>query len=56
MTTNTIAWNSIRDKILADPVVKAEYDALEAEFDLARHIIALRKASGLTNKLVKGSG
>jgi transcriptional regulator with XRE-family HTH domain len=49
-TTNTITWDSIRDKILADPDVKAEYDALEVEFNLARHIIALRKASGLSQR------
>jgi hypothetical protein len=45
-TTSTIAWDSIRDEILADPEVQAEYDALETEFNIARHIIALRKASG----------
>jgi hypothetical protein len=48
MTTNAIDWNSVRDKILADPGVRAEYDALEAEFNLARCIIALRKASRLS--------
>jgi hypothetical protein len=44
--TTTIAWDSIRNKILANPEVTAEYDALETEFNIARHIIALRKASG----------
>ncbi len=50
MTSNTISWDSIRDKVLADPVVKAEYDALQSEFDLARRVIALRKASGLSQR------
>jgi DNA-binding XRE family transcriptional regulator len=49
-TTNTIAWDSIRDEILADPTVKAEYDAIETEFNLAKNIIALRKASGLSQR------
>jgi transcriptional regulator with XRE-family HTH domain len=50
MTANTIAWNSIRDQVLADPDVKTEYDALEAEFNLAKQVIALRKASGLSQR------
>lgn len=49
-TGQTIAWNDIRDGILQDPDVKAEYDALEPEFNLARHVIALRKASGLSQR------
>jgi DNA-binding XRE family transcriptional regulator len=49
-TTNTITWGSIREELLADPTVKAEYDALETEFNLAQHIIALRKASGLSQR------
>ena len=48
--TNTIAWDSIREELLADPTVKAEYDALETEFNLAQHIIAIRKASGLSQR------
>lgn len=50
MTSNTISWDSIRDEILADPEVKAEYDALESEFQCARQVIALRKASGLNQR------
>lgn len=49
-TTNTISWNSVRAEILADPAVKAEYDALETEFDVARDIIALRIAAGLNQR------
>jgi DNA-binding XRE family transcriptional regulator len=49
-TNNTVAWESIREELLADPTVKAEYDALEAEFNLAQHIIALRKVSGLSQR------
>jgi transcriptional regulator with XRE-family HTH domain len=48
--TNTISWDSVRTEILVDPSVKAEYDALETEFDVARHIIALRKATGLNQR------
>jgi transcriptional regulator with XRE-family HTH domain len=46
----TISWDSIRAEVLADPAVKAEYDALETEFNLAQQIIALRKASGLSQR------
>ncbi len=44
MTSNTISWKSIRSEVLADPKVKAEYDALETEFNLVRQVISLRKA------------
>jgi transcriptional regulator with XRE-family HTH domain len=50
MTPNTISWDSIRDQVLTDPDVNAEYDALEGEFNLARQVITLRKASGLTQR------
>jgi DNA-binding XRE family transcriptional regulator len=49
-TTNTISWDSVRAEILTDSAVKAEYDALETEFDVARHVIALRKATGLNQR------
>lgn len=48
MTANTITWDSIRAEVLADPVVKAEYEALEAEFSIASQLISLRAATGLT--------
>ena len=35
---------------LKDPEVKAEYDALEPEFDIIQAMINARKASGLTQK------
>lgn len=47
MTSKTITWDSIRPDVLANPDVKAEYDALDAEFSIARQVIALRAASGL---------
>lgn len=50
MPAKTISWNSVRDQVLADPVVKAEYDNLKDEFTIARQIIALRKASGLSQR------
>jgi DNA-binding XRE family transcriptional regulator len=45
-----ISWKSVRDSVLADPEVRAEYDALEDEFNLARAVIALRAESGLTQR------
>ncbi|GAA6621001.1 helix-turn-helix domain-containing protein [Scytonema sp. NUACC26] len=50
MASNTISWKSIRNEVLAEPKVKAEYDALETEFNLARQVISLRKASGLSQR------
>ena len=50
MTAKTISWDSIRDEVLAYPAVKAEYDALSPEFNLARQVIALREASNLTQR------
>ena len=47
---NTISWNSVRNQVLADPEVKAEYEALKPEFDIARRIIAMRAAVGLTQR------
>jgi transcriptional regulator with XRE-family HTH domain len=50
MTADTITWDSIRDEILFTPEVKAEYDALSPEFELARTIISLREEIGLTQR------
>lgn len=50
MTHPTISWDSIRDRVLADPEVKAEYDALEDEFELASRAIAIRASTGLTQR------
>lgn len=49
-TSGAIPWKSVRDSVLADPEVRAEYDALNDEFDLARTVIALRAESGLTQR------
>jgi DNA-binding XRE family transcriptional regulator len=45
-----VSWNDIRQQVLDNPEVQAEYDALEEEFKLARQIIFLRKASGLSQR------
>lgn len=50
MNSNTISWKSIRNEFLENPDVKAAYDDLELEFKIARRVIALRKASGLTQR------
>ena len=50
MTANTITWDSVRDEILADPELRAEYDALSPEFELARAVITLREEIGLTQR------
>lgn len=50
MVSNTISWKSIRDEVLANPEVKAEYDKIKPEFDIARQIIALRKYCGMNQR------
>jgi transcriptional regulator with XRE-family HTH domain len=50
MSANTVTWDSIRNKILSDPEVKTEYDALSSEFELARVVITLREGIGLTQR------
>ena len=50
MTANTITWDSVRNEILAEPELKAEYDALSPEFELARAVITLREGIGLTQR------
>ena len=49
-TPKTTLWKSVRDSVLADPEVKAEYDALDNEFNVARAVIALRSQNGLTQR------
>ena len=49
-SNNNISWDSVRDEILSDPEVKAEYDALQPEFELARKIITLREKEETNQK------
>lgn len=46
----TITWNSVRKQVLANPEVKAEYEALKPEFDFARRVITMRSTTGLTQR------
>jgi ribosome-binding protein aMBF1 (putative translation factor) len=46
----TKSLKEYRDELLADPEVKAAYDALEDEYALARAIIQARIKSGLTQE------
>lgn len=43
---------TLKAKLLLDPLVKAEYDALEDEFALAAQLIQARSARGLTQAQV----
>jgi transcriptional regulator with XRE-family HTH domain len=43
-------WPAYREELLADPAVKAEYDALAEEYALAHELIAARVKSGLTQE------
>lgn len=50
MSENSIKWDSIRADVLTDPAVKAAYDAIETEYNIASYPIALRSATGLTQR------
>ncbi|MEK9499122.1 helix-turn-helix transcriptional regulator [Photorhabdus sp. P32] len=43
---------SLKSKALANPDVKAEYDALEPEFELINTLLRMRRAAGLTQNQV----
>lgn len=55
-------WDNIKKKWFADPKVKAEYDALETEFQIASEIIKARSTQNITQEELakkigtKGSG
>lgn len=51
-TNNSVTWDSVKDEILSDPEVKAEYDSLQPEFELARQIITLREKGEANQKEV----
>jgi predicted transcriptional regulator len=38
----------LKTKLLADPAVQSEYDALAEEFDMTRELVAARARAGLT--------
>ncbi|MEC6823232.1 helix-turn-helix domain-containing protein [Photobacterium piscicola] len=46
------SYQSYREKALADPEIKKEYDALEPEFAILDTLLSMREASGLTQKEV----
>jgi uncharacterized protein involved in exopolysaccharide biosynthesis len=43
-------WNDLENRLLSDPEVKAEFDRLEPEFELARSLIRQRLEKGLTRE------
>jgi predicted transcriptional regulator len=44
----TIPFEQIKAELLADPEVKAEYDALAPEFEIATELIRARLRAGLS--------
>ena len=38
----------LKDKLLANPAVQSEYDALAEQFEMARELVAARARAGLT--------
>jgi transcriptional regulator with XRE-family HTH domain len=50
MAAKTIKLSEIKAKALAKPEVKAEYEELRDEFQMARLLILMRKAAGFTQQ------
>ena len=50
-----IPFNELKKELLKDPEFKAEYEALEDEFQLASELIRARKRAGLTQKQIAQS-
>ena len=44
------SYNDYKKKALQDPAVKAEYDALQPEYDIIQAMIDARNKEGLTQK------
>ena len=44
----TIPFDEIKARLLADPEVKAEYDALALEFEIAAELVKARLRAGLS--------
>jgi ribosome-binding protein aMBF1 (putative translation factor) len=44
----TIAFEELKDRLLANPKVKAEYDALAPEFEIAAELLRARIRAGLS--------
>ena len=53
----SIPWSKTKEKLLSDPEVRAEYEALEPEFALIRQLIDLRLKRGFSQRqLAKRAG
>jgi transcriptional regulator with XRE-family HTH domain len=50
MTIDTISLSDVRNSILSNPEVRAEYNALKAEFEFARAVLEMRESLGLTQR------
>jgi predicted transcriptional regulator len=44
----TIPFNKLKARLLADPTVRAEYDALAPEFEIAAELVKARVRAGLS--------
>jgi transcriptional regulator with XRE-family HTH domain len=50
MTIDTISFASVRESILSNPEVRAEYEALRSEFKCSRAVLEMRESLGLTQR------
>lgn len=56
-TSKFTTWDEFKKEALADPEVRKEYDALEAEFALVEEVISARLAKKMTQaELAKKAG
>ena len=46
----TIPWEVVRERMLKDPAVKAEYDRLAPEFEISAELIRARRRAGLSQE------
>lgn len=44
------SYREYKSKVLTDPAVKAEYDALQPEYDIISAMVEARNSEGVTQK------
>ena len=52
----TIPFNKLKARLLANPKVKAEYDALAPEFEISAELVKARLRAGLSGRIGRPHG
>lgn len=50
MRRASVPWSNAKERLLSDPEVKAAYEELEPEYEIARQLIRARIDAGMTQK------